>query len=147
MKKIGQYTARGKMAGATVERVRLFDGRFDTGYVITKFMILVNDPDVSSYDAYGVLGTEEATLGQNWNLSRQDQIGWASMKADGAATGPPGAPFHLVDRDNLVVEDLFIYGETNSAGGDLNYYIEMDKYEFPTAKGALTMVRNKNQAV
>ncbi len=56
-------------------------------------------------------------------------------------------PFNLVDRDNLVIEDLFIYGETNAAGGDLNYYIEMEKYEFPTAKGALTMVRNKNQAV
>ena len=146
MKKIGEYTARGKMAGATVERIRLFDGRFDTGYRITKFMILVNDPDISSYDAYGILGTEEDTLAQNWNLSKQDQIGWASMEAKGAATGPGAEPFNLVDRDNLVIEDLFVYGETNSAGGDLNYYIEMDKYEFTPSKGALTMVRNKNQA-
>ena len=147
MKKIGEYTARGKMAGSTIEKIRLFDGRFDTGYVITKFMILVNDPDISSYDAFGILGTEEDEIGTAWNLSRQSQIGWASMKADGAATGPPAFPFHLVDRDNMVIEDLFVYGETNSAGGDLNYYIEMDKYEFTPSKGALTMVRNKSQAV
>ena len=147
MKKIGTYTARGIMNGASIERVLLYDGRFDTGYVITKFMILVNDPDISSYDAFGILGTQFDTIGTQWNLSNNEQIGWASMKADGAATGPPAEPFNLVDRDNLVIEDLFIYGETNSAGGQLNYYIEMDKYEFTDAKGALTMVRNKSQSV
>lgn len=147
MKKIGSYTARGKMNGASVERIFLFDGRFDTGYRITKFMILVNDPDISSYDAFGILGTQFESIGTTWDLSNNEQLGWASCEADGGATGPSAFPFHLVDRDNLVIEDLFIYGETNSAGGQLNYYIEMDKYELNDAKGALTMVRNKSQSV
>jgi hypothetical protein len=147
MKKIGTYTVRGKITSATIERIRLFDGRFDTGYVITKFMMIINDPDNSGVDCYGILGTQEDTIGTQWNLSRQDQIGWASMNAAGSATGPQSFPFHLVDRDNLVVEDLYVYAETNAAAAICNYYIEMDKYEFPTAKGALTMVRNKQQAV
>ena len=146
MKKIGSYTARGNMQSGTIERILLFDGRFDTGYVITKFMILINDPDNSGVDCYGILGTREDTIGTVWNLSHQDQIGWASMDAAGAAVGPTAFPFHLIDRDNLVVEDLFIYGEANNVT-DLNYYIEMDKYQFNDAKGALTMVRNKQQSV
>lgn len=148
MKKIGSYTARGIMSGNNaVERVTLFDGRFDTGYVVTKFMVVILDPDNSSFDCFGILGTEFATIGTQWDLSNNEQIGWASMNNAGAATGPLAQPFSLIDRDNLIIEDLFIYGETNSAGSQMNYYIEMDKYEFTDAKGALTMVRNKSQSV
>jgi hypothetical protein len=144
MKKVGSYTARGFMTSNTVERVHLFDGRFDSGYVITKFVILVNDPDVSSFDCFGILSTQEDT-GTDWDFRKGQQIAWGSMNNGGAATGPLAEPFNLVDRDNLVIEDLYIYGETNSAGGFLNYYIEMDKYEFTEPRGALAMVRNKQQ--
>ena len=106
--------------------------------------MIISDPDNSGVDCYGVLSTQEDT-GQNWNLNRGQQIGWASMYAAGSATGPQAFPFNLVDRDNLVIEDLYIYGETNASAADCNYYIEMDKYEFTTSRGALAMVRNKQQ--
>ena len=146
MKKVGSYTCRGSMKSTEVERVILFDGRFDTGYVITKFMIIVDDPDNSGLDGYGILATQ-TDMGTTWNLSDGTQIGWASMNNGGSATGPTAEPFELIDRDNLVVEDLFVYAETNAAGlNAINYYIEMDKYEFTDSRGALAMVRNKTQA-
>jgi hypothetical protein len=146
MKKIGSYTCRGSMKSTTVERVILFDGRFDTGYVVTKFMIVVDDPDNSGLDGYGILATQ-ADMGTTWDLSDGTQVGWASMNNGGGATGPSAEPFELIDRDNLVVEDLHVYAETNAAGlNAINYYIEMDKYEFTDSRGALAMVRNKSQA-
>lgn len=145
MKKIGSFTARGSIRGGTTERITLFDGRFDTGYVITKFVVVVSDPDNSSMDCYGMIGTTN-DMGTTWKLEQQTQLGWASMYNSGNATGPTAQPFSLVDRDNLVIEDLYIYGETHSDGLLLNYYIEMDRYEFNDWKGALTMVRNRSQA-
>jgi len=148
MKKIGSYTLRGQVESTTSKRIILFDGLFSTGYVVKKFVIVITDPDNSGLDAYGILGTEEDSLGTTWDLSDQTQLGWASMHNGGSATGPAAQPFSLIDRDNLVIEDLFIYAETNAAGAELvNYYIEMDKYEFTDSKGALTIVRNKAQNV
>jgi hypothetical protein len=148
MKKIGEYTVRGTSKSTTTKKIILNDGRFDTGYVITRFEIIISDPDNSGVDAYGVLLADEPASTSNviWDLESNVQMGWASMTAVGSATGPQAQPFSLVDRDNLIIEDLFIYVETNAAGlNDVNYYIEMDKYEFTDSKGALAMVRNRSQ--
>lgn len=148
MKKIGQYTVRGHSKSTTTKRIILNDGRFDTGYVVTKFEVIISDPDNSGVDTYGVLLVDEPGSPTNviWDLESNRQIGWASMPSNGGATGPPGVTFNLVDRDNLIIEDLFIYGETNAGGlNDFNYYIELDKYEFTDSIGALAMVRNRSQ--
>ena len=142
MKKIGEYTARGFVSNGSEQRITLFDGRFDTGYRITKFVIYIFDPDNSGVDGYGMLSTSP-DMGTQWIATEKNQIAWASMPSNGSATGPPGEPFTLVDRDNLVVEDLYIYAEQNAAGGGLNYYIEMDKYDITDWQGALAMTRNK----
>ena len=147
MKKIGSYTCRGFVNNGSVDKIELFDGRFDTAYRVTKFVIFIYDPDNSGLDGYGTLSTEPnlgtTTAGTQWLATEKNQIGWASMPSNGSATGPPGTPFNLVDRENLVVEDLYIYGEMNAAGGGVNYYIEMDKYEIADWEGALTLARNK----
>ena len=40
MKKIGSYTHRGNLLEGTSEKITLFDGKFDTAYVITGFKVL-----------------------------------------------------------------------------------------------------------
>jgi len=144
MKKVGSYTARGIITSNNVEQIHLFDGRFDTGYRITKFIMVITDPDNSGVDCFGILSTQE-TPGTTWDLGKGYQIGWASMYAAGSATGPQAFPFNLVDRDNLVIQDLFIYAETNAAAAQCNYYIEMDKYDITEARGALTMAADKQE--
>lgn len=149
MKKVGEYTVRGQATSETTRRVILFDGRFDTGYRITKFQIITQDPDNSGLDGYGVLLTDEPATptSVNWDLQSNVQIGWSSMYNSGSATGPTAQPFNLIDRDNLIIEDLYIFVETNAAGANkLNYYIEMEKYDFSESKGALAMVRNRSQS-
>lgn len=147
MKKIGEYTCRGFVDNATTEIVKLFDGRFDTAYKITKFEAVIYDPDNSGVDGFCTLATApldpSVTTDTQWRFADRKQIGWSSMTAVGAHTGPNSAQFNLVDRENMVVEDLYIYAEMNAAGGGMNYYIEMDKYDITDWEGALTMARNK----
>ena len=37
MKKIGEYTVRGRLAAQETAKIQLFDGRFDTAYKIKDF--------------------------------------------------------------------------------------------------------------
>ena len=147
MKKIGEYTARGVIKSTETDRIPLFDGKFTTGYRITKFQVVTIDPDNSGLDVYGTLGTEE-TMSSTWDLEDVTQIAWSSMINYGSATGPNAAPFNLVDRNNMVVQDLYLYAESNAAGlNKISYYIEMDKYEFKSWDSAAVMVKNKSQAI
>jgi len=148
MKKLGSYTLRGKITAQDVsgepEQIRLFDGRFDTAYVVTKFVIAPNDLANTQVEVYRAkLMTTEDGNPKFWNWSDNEEIAWATMSYDGNG---PNQEFNQIDRDNLVVEDLFVYFDANDDFVG-NYYIEMDKYSIPEATGALTMVRNNSQSV
>jgi len=147
MKSLGKFTLQGTVESLTWNQIRLFDGSFSTAYRVTKFVIVTYDPDNSGLDLYGTLATEE--LDQDvWNFADNRQIGWASMANFGGAYGPSGPGFELINRDNLIVEDLWLYGETNAATApakNINYYIEMEKFDVGLSIGAYSMVRNSSQ--
>jgi len=142
MKKIGEYTTRGRVDDQTVQRITLFDGRFDTGYRVVQFDVLPSDPTNSAGDCVGVLATESSAATEAWNLGDPRQIAWAATRGGRAA---PEDGVNVVDPDNFIVEDLFFIG-TNDSGQDLNYFIKMEKYDTTDWRGALAMVRNSAQS-
>ena len=153
MKKIGTYTARGivtetETEAGTPQLVQLFDGRFDTGYRVIAFKIWAADYGSSSQpDVIGKLSKNPDGVTSATNFFRADddnQLAWATSA--GSTDGGLGFGDSIVDPDNLIVEDLYVYGRTASASGNkINYLITMEKYEFSTAKGALTMARDRAQ--
>ena len=154
MKKIGSYTVRGLIdpesaSNGLTKKIQLFDGRFDTAMKITKFELLMEDPDNTTNDVYGILLTEFLYSGTDatWDFSENRQLGWASAASIYSDSGLASQPFNLIDRDNLVVEDLFVYVRTGTSARGVNYYIEMDKYDISESIGALTMIRNGAQNV
>jgi hypothetical protein len=145
MKKIGDHTVRGSGLDDAVTRIKLFDGRFDTAYRVTKFVVAgVNTLSSVSTDVSGCVGTTEDSVSANWNFGDNRQIGWASLRGIEAAS--VGDDFSLIDRDNLIVEDLFVFVNGNSST-HVNYYIELEKYDISDWQGALAMVRNNAQNV
>jgi len=143
MKKIGEYTTRGKVLSNTTKRISLFDGRFDTGYKIVKFLVLPDAARDSSVDVIGVLATEAEAATSDWDLSDQRQIAWASSRGGRSA---PEDGFAVVDPDNFIIEDLYFHGR-NTSDQFINYLITMEKYDTTDWMGALTMVRNSAQDV
>jgi len=155
MKKIGSYTARGIANESETEAgkpqlVHLFDGRFDTAYRITSFKVWSSQADNnSSADCIGKLSKNPDGVTAAINFFRADddnQIAWAvsGFGADGANAGQFAES--IIDRDNLVVEDLYVYVRSASTNTDpINYLIEMEKYDITEARGALTMARDRAQ--
>jgi hypothetical protein len=143
MKKIGEYTTRGTVAHNTIDRVILFDGRFDTGYRVISFVLLPSDADDVNADVYGTLATEEAAAVRTWNLGDQRQIGWSGNKVDPLASTLQAG---IIDPDNFIVEDLFVFGASGNST-EINYMITLEKYDTTDWVGALAMVRNSAQDV
>jgi hypothetical protein len=121
----------------------LFDGRFDTGYRVVKFLVLPDAARDSSVDVIGVLATEEAAATSDWDLSDQRQIAWASSRGGRSA---PEDGLATVDPDNFIIEDLYFHGR-NTSDQFINYIITMEKYDTTDWVGALAMVRNSAQDV
>lgn len=142
MKKVGEYTIRGRLAPSETYRVPLFDGRFDTAYRIVSFDIATDAPSVSSADASMIASTENVVTSNDWDWGDNRQIAWAVYLSQGSDSGT--FPRSWVDPDNLIVEDLFLTAFVAS-GREANYLIKLEKYDITDWQGALAMVRNKSQ--
>lgn len=150
MKKIGEYTARGTIteADTTVgnpQKIPLFDGRFDTGYRVIEFHIWSsstnsgNSQDVAGKLSKNATGTTSAS--DFFRADDDNQIAWAGGHGD---TDSVNTFFNIVDRDNLIIEDLYVYArsrDTNTV--EVNYMVVMEKYEITDWQGALSMSRER----
>ena len=144
MKKIGvEYTVKGILDDTTSKRIQLFDGKFDTGHVITDFVIATANPDDAAEDCWARLSTEEDTAA-TWDFSKQTSVGWAV--SENRVAGSPVFERTILDPDNLVIEDLWIYARSITGNDRVNYMITMQKYDFSEWRGALAMVRNRSQS-
>ena len=142
MKSMRKYTIRGEITAGDVKRIQLFDGRYDTGYQLNKF-IITPQRILESEKVTCKLMTEEKAHGVNWFWARQSEIGWAAWNTP---SNLRYGQFSQVDHEAIVVEDLFI-DATGDSGEVINYYIEMEKVSISDWEGALAMVRNSNQNV
>jgi len=163
MKSLGKFTLRGWIKPTSnsgtygengdLQRLLLDDGDFATGFKITKFVVW-NYEGTSTADCSAILATDKAGL-ENELLGNMDsennmQIAWASSNA--FTSNVRESNFNLIDRDNLIVQDLWIAGVNNSTSTgeyakQTNYYIECEKFHVGLNIGAYAMVRNASQDI
>jgi len=144
MKKIGEYTLRGTNADNSVEKLTIFDGRFDTGYKVVSFVIFPQNPSSGNSDVYGCLATEEEAATSNWTADDSRQIAWSSTNTAGGYA--LNEPFQIIDPDNMIIQDLFIYAN-DANNNPINYQIVLHKYDIAEWQGALAMIKNTAQDV
>jgi hypothetical protein len=140
MKSLGKFTIRGSGVSAEVKRLLLFDGEFSTAYKIQKFVITPKDP-ASSAELTCKLITINSPHSVYWNFQINTELAWAAWNIPISSRF---GQYELIDRDNLVVEDLYI-DFSGPSSTDINYYIELEKFDVGLNVGAYTMVRNSSQ--
>jgi len=136
------YTARGSLVAGEVKRLILFDGQFDTAYRILDFSIAPEDITTSENVMMKVM-TEEKPHNIAWFWADNREVAWAIF--DRATSVSPGE-YNRIDKDALIVEDLFL-DCTADSGENVNYMITLEKVKITDWLGALAMVRNNSQDV
>ena len=151
MKKIGEYTARGQYhpdGGFNLDnpdRIQLFDGSFDTADKITSFHVWGTGIYAGQdNDVLGVLTTEDlGTITMDGGDNRQ--VAWASNRG-GTYADVNALQKGIIDPNNLIIEDLFIYGFAGDQGSSVvNYMITFEKYKLEEFRGTLAMIHNQSQ--
>jgi hypothetical protein len=154
MKKIGEYTARGivsesETTSGAPQKIPLFDGSFKTAYRVVDFKIWSSNYSGSSGpDCVAKLSKNDSGITADVNFMRADddnQIAWAASA--GSTDGGLGFGENaIIDLDNLIVEDLYVYARTAAAASTaLNYLVVMEKYSISDWQGALAMARDRAQ--
>lgn len=137
------HTLRGRLQEGTIKRLVVDDGRLTHGMRITKFVV-ATDNNVTTSDAMGVLGLQ-GRFPTFWDWSDNNQIAWASTGASGLSS--VNSPFILVDRNHIIIRDLFLTVQVGGTGGSdfVNYYIEMEAVDLSINESILQLVKERNQ--
>ena len=144
MKKIGEYTCKGKADARQPTRIQLFDGRFDTAYRIVEISTCVPNPTVNQ-EWRAVVSTQAGAAGSapTFDWSDNTQVAW-SWGGNNNTVSATFSLFNVVDPENLIVQDIWFQHDTISAV-ELNYMIKLEKYDISESRGALAMVANYSQ--
>ena len=140
MKSEGVVTMRGVGTVPNVERVLLFDGRFDTAYRVLDFQIAPTGP-LDSEEISATLNTIEVSHSATWNWALNTQIGWAAWNVP---IGTRFGQYSNIDDEALVVEDLYI-DFTGDSGQTINWEIKLEKLDVKDYQGALAMISARGQ--
>lgn len=150
MKKIGTYTARGQVSETESEtgapaKINLFDGSYETGWKVVEFYVWgANAASSSNPDVSGKLSTSPNVTASTAFFNAQDQreIAWGSSagSTDTFFNAPPGA---IIDPDNLIVEDLYVFTRAVNDTIPVNYLIVLEKYDITDWEGALSMAKDR----
>jgi len=145
------YVLKGKIPGDySTHRIMLFDGRFDTAWRVTQFIIAPERILNGDADVAAKLGTEDWEATQpagEWLWEDPREIGWATWQNFGVRRS--GGYNAIIDPENLIIEDLFI---TCSIGTDapdnlVNYMLVLEKYKITQSQGTITYIKNRGQNV
>ena len=80
------------------------------------------------------------------NVDNNMQMGWASSNF--VSSSAREESLNIIDRDSIVVQDLWIAGyNASSTDKSINYYIEAEKFDVGLNIGSYSMVRNSSQDI
>ena len=104
----------------------------------------INVGGSSTGDCVGKLSKNDSGATGSSNFMRADddnQIAWAGANGD---TDSLPTNVAIIDPDNLVIEDLYVYVRIRGTSSDpVNYLVTMEKYEISDWQGALSMARER----
>jgi len=128
----------GQAVAGAVDRIQLFDGRFDTAYILRDFKIAAEDI-LTTESASAKLLLKEVGHSVGWQWFSNNQVGWATWNVP---TNSRFGEFSMVKENIKIVEDLWI-DLSGDSGEDINYYIKLEKVDISEWEGALALATNR----
>ena len=141
---MNRRTLRGKFTEGTQQRLVVDDGNLNHGYKVVRFVVAGDGFISAGTDAMATLSIDQDSP-KDWDWGDNRQIGWASTVTSDVAG--LAAPFSLVDPDHIVLRDLFIQGQSGSAGGTgiINYLVELEPMTISNDQAVITLIKERAQ--
>ena len=138
---------KGQLANQTYNglenRIQLFDGKYTTGYRVKEIRICPSAPQ-NQEEVLCVVSTEPlSAVPSSFDFSSNTNVAYVCWNAPNQTEH---SEWKLIIRDNMAIEDLWIGVYSTGDETLINYYMELEKWEFPAWTGAGILVENISQA-
>ena len=130
---------RGRLADNEQRRIVVDDGNFNDGWRIVKFTAAGDATNTNEVAAKVSLKPVPVT---GWNWSLNTEIAWAAAR-NTAESNWGGFP-NAIDSSSVIVADLYVTG-TSSAGGDINFMIEIERVSLSDDQAILALIQERGQ--
>jgi hypothetical protein len=130
---------RGKLEDNEQRRIVVDDGNFNDGWKIVNFT--VGGDALTGNEIAGKVSLKPVPV-SGWDWGLNTEIAWASARSTAEASwgGFPNA----VDPSAVVVADLYVTG-TSSAGGPINFMIEIERVSLSDDAAILALIQERAQ--
>lgn len=132
------YEVWGSGTVGDVDKILLYDGSFETAFILREFKICAEDIADQELMSAKLL-TTFAPHEQDWHWGSNQEVGWATWNVPSNARF---GNFSLVKENIRIVEDLWIDFSGDSSEV-VNYYIKMEKINITDWEGALALATNR----
>jgi len=144
-RKTGRFrTLRGSVTDRVWNRFLLDDQDSATAWRVIKFQIFPTNPTGANSCA-GQLTTSSSVdiSGVLWNFADARVLACSATRDDGLYKVMPS--FQVIDPDNLIVEDLWIYSDADGDQTHSNYLIILEQYYTSAWQQVFQRIRNMGQ--
>jgi hypothetical protein len=140
---VKRHTLRGQFTEGETKRLIIDDGRLTHAMRVVSFVI-GGEPAATTGGAYATLKLESAAP-TDWDWGDNRQIAWASV--NNASGSELTAPYSVIDPDHMVIQDLYIGGNSAQAGstGKINYLVVLEAIEISSDQSILQMLKERSQ--
>ena len=134
-------TLRGVATVPKVEKILLFDGSFETAYMIKGFKIVATNPATSQETAVRLCTVKEPTAAV-WNWASNTEVAWAAW---GVPTNTRFGTYSNWDEEAIIVEDLFLDAGIGTSNDTVNWELILEQVKVSDSQAALAMVNARSQ--
>jgi hypothetical protein len=133
-----RHTLRGRVAAQETKRLIVDDGQLNVGHRVVEFVVWATGID-SSEDPECILG-KASDMSSEWDASDNRQIGWAGQTTSSTSRI---MGFNLLDPDNIVIQDLFIYNRADIESA--NYLVVIEPVSLTDDEAVLQLIKERGQ--
>jgi len=135
---MARHTLRGRVAAQETKRLIVDDGQLNVGHRVVEFVVWATGID-SSEDPECILG-KSSDMNNEWDASDNRQIGWAGQTTSSTSRI---MGFNLLDPDNIVIQDLFIYNRADTEPA--NYLVVVEPVSLTDDEAVLQLIKERGQ--
>lgn len=133
-----RHTLRGRVLAQETKRLIIDDGMLNMGHRVVEFHVWATGI-ASSEDPECILGLKSSMKG-DWDASDNRQIGWAGQTTSSTSRI---MSFNLLDPDNIVIQDLFIYNRADTEPA--NYMVIIEPVTLSDDQAVLQLIKERSQ--
>ena len=135
---MARHTLRGRVAAQETKRLIVDDGQLNVGHRVVGFVVWATGIS-SSEDPECILG-KSSDMNSEWDASDNRQIGWAGQTTSSTSRI---MGFNLLDPDNIVIQDLFIYNRADTE--EANYLVVVEPVSLTDDEAVLQLIKERGQ--